>query len=88
MPKKRTEEALDKDWLSEEEIDEIDENDLTQLPGVDVSLAKKLKRIGYVSLWDVAYAEAEYLVDIEEISIESANKMINAANEFLKFDEI
>ena len=77
---------LEEEWWSEEEIDKIDDNDLTQLPGVDVSLAKKLKRIGYISIWDIAYAEAEYLLDIEEISIESANKIITAANELLKFD--
>ena len=73
---------------SDEEESGLDVNDLTQIPGVDRSLAKKLKREGYSSLWDIAYAEAEYLVDIEEISIESANKMIIAANELLKFDEI
>ena len=73
---------------SDEEESVLDVNDLTQIPGVDRSLAKKLKREGYSSLWDIAYAEAEYLVDIEEISIESANKMIIAANKLLKFDEI
>ena len=83
MTKKRTVEALEEDSWSEEEIDE---NDLTQLPDVDRSLAIKLKREGYISLWDVAYAEAEYLLDIEGITIESANKMIIAANELIKFD--
>ena len=81
MPKKRIDEE-------EEEFDEgeIDDDDLTQLPGVDVSLAKKLKRIGYASLWDIAYAEVEYLVDVEGISQAIAKKMIVAAKELLKLE--
>ena len=86
MSKKRTVAVLEEKWWSEKEMYEIDENDLTQLPGVDKLLAKKLNRMGYISIWDIAYAEIEYLVDIEGITIESANKMIIAANELLKFD--
>ena len=44
MPKKKIIDEEEEDLEFEEEIDE---NDLTQLPDVDVSLAKKLKRIGY-----------------------------------------
>ena len=83
MPKKKIIDEEEEDLEFEEEIDE---NDLTQLPDVDRSLAIKLKREGYISLWDIAYAEVEYLVDIEGITIESANKMIIAANELIKFD--
>ena len=85
MPKKRTEEALDKDWLSEkdEEEEEIDENDLTQLPGVDVSLAKKLKQEGYESLWDISMDEIDDLSKNVGITKELAEKIITAADKLL-----
>ena len=88
MPKKRTEEALDKDWLSEkdeeeEKIEEIDENDLTQLPGIDVSLAKKLKQEGYESLWDISMDEIDDLSKNVGITKELAAKIITAADKLL-----
>lgn len=98
MSKKRTEKESKEKWWSEkeEEDDEeeeddagervLDENDLTQLPGVDKLLAKKLNREGYTSLWDIAYADAEYLVDVEGISRTIAKKMIVAAKELIEFE--
>ena len=79
------------EWSEEDESasDEaervLDENDLTQLPGVDISLAKKLKREGYSSLWDIACGEVEDLVNIIGVTSNLAKKMVEAANELLVF---
>ena len=89
MPKKRTEEKEKEDWWSEEdedegEIEEIDENDLTQLPSVDVSLAEKLKQEGYESLWDISVAEIDDLSKNVGITKELAEKIITAADKLLR----
>ena len=86
MPKKRTVEELEKDrWFEEdeEEDEEIDENDLTQLPGVDISLEKKLKREGYESLWDISMADINDLSTYVGITRELAKKILTAADKLL-----
>ena len=92
MPKKRLEEDAEEDWWSEEdeeeveedaEVEEIDENDLTQLPGVDESLAKKLKHEGYESLWDISMADIDDLSIYVGINRELAKKILTAADKLL-----
>ena len=71
-------------WVEEDESDNaegvLDENDLTQIPGVDLSLAKKLKREGYKSLWDISMVDIDDLISYMEIPRELAEKMITAAD--------
>jgi predicted flap endonuclease-1-like 5' DNA nuclease len=85
--KERKEESEDGEWFIEDKNNtvNIDENDLTQLPGIDTSLAKKLKREGYTSLWDIASAEVEDLVSIIRIPSKLAERMVVVANELLGF---
>jgi hypothetical protein len=82
-------EEVEEDEEDENESDEeervLDKNDLTQIPGVDTSLAKKFKREKYLSLWDIACAEVEDLVNIIGVTSKTAKKMIEAANELLGF---
>ena len=80
------------EWSEEDEEDEnesdeddrvLDENDLTQIPGVDLSLAKRLKREGYNSLWEISMVDIDDLIDYVGITRELAEKMITGVDKLL-----
>jgi predicted RecB family nuclease len=84
MSRRRYEEEEDDEWEDEDEDEGvIDENDLTQLPGVDTSLAKKLKREGYETLWDLSMADMEDLTKYVGLTRELAKKLILASDKLL-----
>ena len=70
-----------------EEAGEVDESDLTQLPGVDEELAKSLLEQGYFTLWEVAYETEEILSENAGITKQEAMKIIDAAKKLLELEE-
>lgn len=94
MSRRRWEEEEEEEWPEEEEEEEekeekeeIDVEDLTQLPGVDKSLERKLKELGYETLWEIAEAEADELAKDAGVTAKDAEKMIAAANKILGIEE-
>jgi len=83
------EEFEDDKWGVEEseEEEEIDEGDLTQLPGVDMTLQRKLKSAGYDTLYEIAEATINELAEYAEVSKNAAKKMIEMANNLLGYEE-
>jgi len=77
------EEEDEEKWEGEEQ----DDYELTELLGIEKALAERLKNAGYGSLWHIAIAEVDELVEIVGISRETAKKIINAANKYLGFEE-
>jgi len=70
--------------LEEEELDEFD---LTQLPGVDMELQRKLNECEYDTLWEIALADVDELAEVGEIDVKAVKKMIATARKLLRFEE-
>jgi predicted flap endonuclease-1-like 5' DNA nuclease len=62
---------------------EVDELDLTRLPGIDEDMERKLKALGYESYCEIADADVDVLASDAGITIERAEKIIAAAMELL-----
>ena len=83
----------DKWWRKEEqdgepeETEPVDENNLTQLPGVDEELAERLKEQGYKTLYEVAFEHESILVKAVRITTFQARRIIYEANKLLGFEE-
>jgi hypothetical protein len=65
----------------------LDESDLTQLSWVNHEMERRLKEIGYDTLWDIAYADIEELAEDARISIRTAERMVGEARKLLGLDE-
>ena len=78
-----TEEDVSKLERTREEVGDVDESDLKQLPGVDDELEKKLKEQGYVTLWDVAFEDYDVFAVAAGVTKDAAEKIVDAANELL-----
>ena len=80
-------------WLTEDdvsklaEVENVDERDLKQLPGVDDELEKKLKGQGYATLWEVAFEDYDVFVVTAGVTKDAAEKIIDAANDLLGLEE-
>ncbi len=75
---------------SEAECDEatdVDEHDLTQLPGVDECLETWLKEQGYQTLWEVAYEDATIFAWMAGIAPAVSKKIIATATTLLGLEE-
>ena len=70
-----------------EEAEEVEESDLTQLPGIDEELAKRLKEQGYLTLYEVAYETEETLAEDAGITKRKAKSIIAAANKLLGLED-
>jgi hypothetical protein len=66
---------------------ELDESDLTQLSRVNQEMERRLKGMGYSTLWQIAFADVEELADEGRVSIRVAEKMIDEAKKLLGLDE-
>ena len=79
----------DKWWQNEEreEAEPVDENDLTQLSGVDEELAESLKEQGYKTLYEVAFEHENILAKAVRITTFQARRTMYEANRLLGFEE-
>jgi predicted flap endonuclease-1-like 5' DNA nuclease len=68
------------------EVDDVDPEDLTEIPGVDARLAKVLRQGGYATLWDVAFETPENLATNTDISRSHAIRIVDAASQLLHLD--
>jgi hypothetical protein len=66
---------------------ELDESDLTQLSRVNQEMERRLKGMGYSTLWQIAFADVEELADEGRVSIRVAEKMIDEVKKLLGLDE-
>ena len=86
MSKREEEEEDEEEWDDDEE-EELYDSDLTLLPGVGETLAKKLKEMGYDTLWEIAYADINDLAVDAKVSTSTAENMMAAAKKLLGHDE-
>jgi hypothetical protein len=70
-----------------DEATNVDERDLTQLPGVDEALEARLKAQGYATLWEVAYEDATLFALMAEVSPGVSEKIIATATTLLGLEE-
>ena len=94
MSRRRREEREkpeEKKWFEDEykweKEGEIDVEDLTQLPGVNKKLARKLKKLGYDTLHVIGYADVDSLIADAGVTKNVVEKMIRVANELVGNDE-
>jgi hypothetical protein len=66
---------------------ELDESDLTQLSRVNQEMEKRLKGMGYDTLWDIAFADVDVLAEDGQVSMRVAERMIDEAKKLLGLDE-
>ena len=66
---------------------ELDESDLTQLSRVNQEMEKRLKGMGYHTLWDIAFADVDVLAEDGRVSMRVAERMIDEAKKLLVLDE-
>lgn len=66
---------------------DLDESDLTQLSRVNQEMERRLKEMGYSTLWQIAFADIEELADDGRVSIRVAERMIDEAKKLLALDE-
>ncbi len=62
----------------------IDVDDLTQLPDVDLKRERRLKRIGYDTLYEIAEASIQGLAQDARVTTKVAQNMITVAKLLLK----
>jgi hypothetical protein len=67
-----------------------DERDLTQLSRVNQEMERRLKGMGYSTLWQIAFADVDELADEGRVSIRVAERMIDEAKKLvdLNVDEV
>ena len=63
---------------------EIDVSDLTQLSRVNQEMERRLKEMGYDTLWDIAYADINQLAEDARVSIRTAERMKDEARKLLE----
>lgn len=69
------------------EIEDVDPEDLTEIPGVDITLAKILRQGGYATLWDVAFETPNNLAANTDVSRSDAIRIVDAASQLLHLTE-
>jgi hypothetical protein len=65
----------------------LDEKNLTQLSRVNQEMERRLKEMGYSTLWQIAFADVEELADEGRVSIRVAERMIDEARKLVGLDE-
>jgi len=73
--------------MGKEAGEALDEYDLTQLPGVDEELEKRLKEKGYITLWEVAFEDCDIFAVDAVTTKDAAEKIIANANTLLGLEE-
>ena len=64
-----------------------DASDLTQLSRVNQEMERRLKEMGYNTLWQIAFANIEELAGEGRVSIRVAERMITEASKLVGLDE-
>ena len=65
----------------------LDDRDLTQLSRVNQEMERRLKGMGYSTLWQIAFADADELADESRVSIRVAERMIDEAKKLVGLDD-
>ena len=64
----------------------LDERNLTQLSRVNQEMERRLKEMGYSTLWQIAFADVNELAEEGRVSIRVAKRMINEAKKLVGLD--
>lgn len=62
-------------------------DDIGKLPGVGPATAEKLIESGFTDLMDIAVASPQELVDLAELGLSTASKIINEARKMVNKDD-
>jgi len=62
-------------------------DDISKLPGVGPATAEKLMESGFTDLMDIAVASPQELVDLAELGLSTASKIINEARKMVNKDD-
>ena len=65
----------------------LDDGDLTLLSRVNQEMERRLKGMGYSTLWQIAFADADKLADESRVSIRVAERMIDEAKKLVGLDD-
>jgi hypothetical protein len=68
-------------------VEDINPNDLMEIPGVNTILAAALRQEGYATLWDVAFETPENLAANTGILLGKAIQIVDAVSQLLHLDE-
>ena len=78
--------TVDVDWGTSRD-DELEDDTLPKLLGINPTLVKRLNQAGYHSIWDIADAEIDELMETTGLSSTIAKRIITKANQHLDFED-